>query len=99
VARLAHQLAIESPLVAADSPVQTGQVSFACGFSAVAAKDLPAVANIASTKIVRTPEGGQMSPFFSDPFSRQFFGDQFSPQHQHPIFNAVLSLSVMYSSA
>ena len=70
--------------LAADSPVQTGQISFASGFSAVAAKDLPAVVNIASTKIVRTPEGGQMSPFFSDPFFRQFFGDQFSPQHQMP---------------
>lgn len=70
--------------VAAASPVQTGQTSFASGFSAVAAKDVPAIVNIASTKIVRSPEGGQMSPFFSDPFFRQFFGDQFTPQQQMP---------------
>jgi serine protease Do len=70
--------------IAAASPVQTGQVSFAGGFSAVAAKDLPAVVNIASTKIVRSQEAGQLSPFFSDPFFRQFFGDQFTPQQRMP---------------
>jgi S1-C subfamily serine protease len=71
--------------VAAVSPIQNiGQISFANGFSAVAAKGVPAVVNIASTKIVRSPEGGQMSPFFSDPFFRQFFGDQFTPQQQMP---------------
>ncbi len=71
-------------LVAASSAVQTGQISFASGFSAVAAKDLPSVVNIASTKVVRTSGGAQLSPFFSDPFFRQFFGDQFSPQYQVP---------------
>jgi serine protease Do len=70
--------------IAAASPVQTGQVSFAGGFSAVAAKDLPAVVNIASTKIVRSQEADQLSPFFSDPFFRQFFGDQFTPQQRMP---------------
>ena len=69
---------------AASSPVQTGQVSFTNGFSTVAAKDVPSVVNIASTKVVRSPEGGQMSPFFSDPFFRQFFGDQFAPQQRMP---------------
>jgi serine protease Do len=63
--------------LAASNPVQTGQVSFESGFSAVAAKDIPSIVNIASTKIIRSPEGGQMSPFFSDPFFRQFFGNQF----------------------
>ena len=70
--------------LAAATPVQSGQVSISNGFSAVAAKDVPAVVNIASTKTVRSPEGGQMSPFFSDPFFRQFFGDQFTPQQQIP---------------
>lgn len=36
---------------------------------------LPAVVNISSTRIVRSPDGG--SPFFSDPFFRYFFGDRF----------------------
>jgi serine protease Do len=70
--------------VATDSPVSTGQVSFTSGFSAVAHKVIPAVVNIASTKIIRSPDSGQLSPFFSDPFFRQFFGDQFAPQHQVP---------------
>jgi serine protease Do len=70
--------------LAAAGPAQSGQVSFGSGFSAVASKDVPAIVNIASTKIVRSPEAGQMSPFFSDPFFRQFFGDQFTPQQQMP---------------
>jgi serine protease Do len=63
----------------AASPVQTSQISFASGFSAVAEKDVPSVVNIASTKIIRTPNSRSLSPFFSDPFFRQFFGDQFGP--------------------
>jgi serine protease Do len=70
--------------LATASPVQTRQVSFSDGFSAVAEKDVPAVVNIASTKVVRSPDSEQMSPFFSDPFFRQFFGDQFTPQQQMP---------------
>ena len=53
------------------------QVSFTNGFASVAKKALPAVVNIASSKIIRFPDQGQ-SPFFSDPFFRQFFGDDFS---------------------
>jgi len=54
------------------------QASFANGFASVAKKALPAVVNIASSKTVRFPDQGSQSPFFSDPFFRQFFGDQFS---------------------
>lgn len=70
--------------LAAAAPVQTGNVSFSSGFSAVAEKVVPSVVNIASTKVVRSPDSGQLSPFFSDPFFRQFFGDQFTPQQQMP---------------
>jgi serine protease Do len=63
--------------LAASSPVATDQVSFASGFSAVASKNVPSVVNIASTKIIRSRQGDQLTPFFSDPFFRQFFGDQF----------------------
>ncbi len=49
------------------------QVSFTNGFAGVAKAVLPAVVNIASSKTVRTTD--QLSPFFSDPFFRQFFGD------------------------
>jgi len=54
------------------------QVSFTSGFASVAKKALPAVVNIASSKMVRFPDQGSQSPLFSDPFFRQFFGDQFS---------------------
>ena len=69
---------------AAANPVSSNQVSFSGGFSAVAAKVVPSVVNVSSTKIVRTPENSRLSPFFSDPFFRQFFGDQFAPQQQTP---------------
>jgi serine protease Do len=62
--------------LAASSPVPTDQVSFASGFAAVAAKNVPSVVNIASTKIIRSRQG-ETAPFFSDPFFRQFFGNQF----------------------
>jgi serine protease Do len=69
--------------VSADSSADiAGQVSFLNGFAPVAKKVLPAVVNIASSKIVRTPEQG--SPFFSDPFFRRFFGDEFSQQFRMP---------------
>ena len=68
--------------VAASAPAPEGQISFASGFAAVVDRVVPAVVNIASTKIVRTPQ--MSSPFFSDPFFRQFFGDQFSQQFHFP---------------
>jgi serine protease Do len=57
-----------------------GPISFQEGFAPVVAKALPAVVNISSSKKVKT-DGGQMGPLFNDPFFRQFFGDQFGPQH------------------
>ena len=62
----------------------SAQVSFLNGFAPVAKRALPAVVNIASSKIVRSPDQGLASPFFGDPFFRQFFGDGFSHQLQAP---------------
>jgi serine protease Do len=42
---------------------------------------MPAVVNISTTRVVHGRDIQQMSPFFNDPFFRQFFGDQF-PQGQ-----------------
>jgi serine protease Do len=64
-------------VASAAPPVPASEVSFANGFSAIAAKDLPAVVNIASSKVVRNPAGNSLSPFFNDPFFRQFFGPEF----------------------
>ena len=68
----------------ADSEAIGRQVSFTSGFVPVAKKVLPAVVNIASSKIVRSPDQGTSSPFFADPFFRQFFGDDFSQQFHVP---------------
>jgi serine protease Do len=61
--------------VSTSGPVPAKDVSFASGFSPVVKKVVPAVVNIASSKIIRTPQSPFMSPFFSDPFFRQFFGN------------------------
>jgi serine protease Do len=42
------------------------------GFAPVVKKALPAVVNVSTSKLVKT--GGGQNPFFSDPFFRQFFG-------------------------
>ncbi len=59
------------------------QISFINGFTPIVRKVLPAVVNIASTKVVR-PDQSQAAPFFSDPFFRQFFGDAFLSQMRMP---------------
>ena len=51
-------------------------------FAPVVEKDLPAVVNISSSKVVRTV--GAESPFLMDPFFRQFFGDDFGRQLRRP---------------
>jgi serine protease Do len=44
----------------------------------VAARSLPAVVNISSTKVIRR-QAQRLSPFFNDPFFRHFFGGRMSP--------------------
>src|SRR5262245_7498334 len=51
-------------------------------FSPIVEKDLPAVVNISSSKIVRTT--GNELPFMMDPFFRQFFGDDFGRPLRRP---------------
>jgi serine protease Do len=69
-------------MVASPAPVPNGGISFASGFAPVISKVLPAVVNIASTKVIKNPQAN--SPFFSDPFFRQFFGNQFGPEFEVP---------------
>ena len=45
---------------------------------------LPAVVNIASSKIVRMTDSGPTAPFFFYPFFRDFFGDDQSRRYSHP---------------
>jgi len=81
---LLNETATAAPkIVVADSPpVQNGNVSFATGFAPIIPKVIPAVVNISSTKVVDTLQKG--APFFSDPFFRQFFGNQFPQQFNQP---------------
>jgi len=72
-------------IVSADEETGTaGGVSFVSGFAPVAKRVLPAVVNIASSRIVRPPASGSQAPFFSDPLFRRFFGDEFSNQLRMP---------------
>ena len=59
------------------SPVGLG--NFTNGFSSVIDPDLPKVVNISSTKVVQQPSTPSI---FSDPFFRQFFGNQFGQPQQ-----------------
>jgi len=80
-------LLVGSAVTASIGRAQTGdtggQVSFTSGFAPVAKKVLPAVVNIASSKTIRFSDQGSQSPFFSDPFFRQFFGDGSSSSRCH----------------
>ena len=62
---------------------ETDQVSFAEGFAPVVKRTLAAVVNIASSKVVRVPQG-PATPFLSDPLFQQFFGDEFLRQWHVP---------------
>jgi serine protease Do len=83
--------------VAAAPAPASGQVSFAEGFAPVVAKALPAVVNISSSKKVKT-QAGQMGPLFSDPFFRQFFGNQFGRQMPRERLEKSLGSGVILSS-
>ena len=50
------------------------------GFSSVVEPLLPMVVNISTSKTVKVP--AYQSPFFEDPFFRQFFGDHFGEQQR-----------------
>ena len=71
------------PAVAAapDSPPVT-QAGLQTTFAPIVERDLPAVVNISSSKVVRGTSAEQ--PFFMDPFFRQFFGDNFGRQFNAP---------------
>jgi len=59
------------------------------GFEQISQAVTPAVVSIQSTQVVKV----QMSPFFSDPFFRQFFGDQSQvprEQREHALGSGVL---------
>jgi serine protease Do len=71
-------------LVSAARAAVSDEVSFQNGLTPVVEKVVPAVVNIASAKIVRSPDSGPLSPFFFDPFFREFFGDELPRGYNQP---------------
>jgi serine protease Do len=64
---------------------QTGQqVSFEAGLTPVVERVVPAVVNISSEKITRSADSGPTSPFFFDPFFREFFGEESPRGYNQP---------------
>lgn len=70
-------------VAAAPVAPQATQAGIQTTFAPIVEKDLPAVVNISSSRVVRS-SGGDMQPFMMDPFFRQFFGDNFGRQPQAP---------------
>ncbi|MEJ2108736.1 MAG: trypsin-like peptidase domain-containing protein [Acidobacteriota bacterium] len=83
-AQILHEnsIGVPSVVLAAPSPTYSGSISFASGYAPIISKVVPAVVNISSTKVVDNPSAN--SPFFSDPFFRQFFGNQIPQQFNMP---------------
>ncbi|HTW67399.1 MAG TPA: DegQ family serine endoprotease [Bryobacteraceae bacterium] len=71
-------------LTAVEASGAGSQVSFEAGFEPVVKRALPAVVNVSSSKIIRTPGSNIPSPFFSDPFFRDFFGNTMPREFQSP---------------
>src|SRR6201993_740103 len=65
------------------SDVRT-QIVFEQGFSPVVKSSAPAVVNISSSRIVRSPEANPQSPLLNDPFLKKFFGEEFMRQFRIP---------------
>ncbi len=53
-------------------------------FVPIVKADLPAIVNISTTRIIKSPAQTMNSPFGEDPFFRQFFGNQFFHNFQIP---------------
>lgn len=67
-------LVTSMPIVAAEKAVPETQAQVALSFSPVVKRVAPAVVNVYASRVVQ--ERRRASPFFDDPFFRQFFGDQ-----------------------
>ena len=72
----------EQPVYTVASDTRT-QLVFEQGFSPVVKKASPAVVNISSSRIVKSPEAGPLGPM-DENFLRRFFGDEFLRQFRVP---------------
>jgi serine protease Do len=77
--RAYHNYTPPPPVTAAPSATVNSTVpGIQTSFAPIVEKDLPAVVNISSSKMVRN--SGTVPTIFMDPFFRQFFGDDFGRQ-------------------
>jgi serine protease Do len=78
-APIVHSSSEQASYVASDTRTQ---IVFEQGFSPVVKRSAPAVVNISSSRIVRTPEEGGQG--LNDPFLRKFFGEDFMKRFRVP---------------
>ncbi len=70
---ITHATSDTNTPVTTQAPISDGH---APNFPEVVRRDMPAVVNISTTRVVKT-DGSAVSPLMQDPFFRHFFGDQF----------------------
>ncbi|MCC6858314.1 MAG: DegQ family serine endoprotease [Bryobacterales bacterium] len=68
------QEAVPFFVASAEEAAPGGRVSFENGFTPIVQRVVPAVVNVFSERVVRS--NTQASPFFDNPFFRDFFGDR-----------------------
>ena len=85
--------AVPVKVAGAVDPVRLG--AFGNGFASVIDPALPAIVNISTTHVVRVQQNGP----FSDPFFRQFFGNQFGPQQPQTEKEESLGSGVIINSS
>lgn len=69
-------------VLAAEKVAPVDRAGIETSFAPVVKRDIPAVVNVSSSRVVKTSEN-MPDQFFSDPFFRQFFGDQM-PRRNRP---------------
>jgi serine protease Do len=85
-------------LLTTNASAASARISFQDGFAPMVKELIPAVVNVSSSRIVRTPGSANQSPFFSDPFFNQFFGGSMpkdfrappSAQREHSLGSGVI---------
>jgi serine protease Do len=85
--RAYHNYTAPPPVVTAAPATAAPPVTSAgvqTSFAPIVDKDLPAVVNISSSKVVRSSGGNDIPSFMMDPFFRQFFGNDFGRQRRNP---------------
>ena len=81
-----HILETSTPAYAVETLVPASQAEISLSFSPVVKNVAPAVVNVYASRVVQ--ERRRVSPFFDDPFFRQFFGDQsdlFAPRSRNRV--------------